>query len=253
LVPVNLEVDRFSISEVRERGITKKVENALCIQGMPGIANVGKTVINVMLKQNDAERISQIYFSDFPSHVSVDESGKVNALKSEIYFYYDEALRRDIFLLTGDAQPTSNVGMNVLSKYIAKTLHEMNVKIIIALGAMPVEKLNDKPRIFVTATSNTLLKEYGKLPNVEVLRSGIIIGMNGIVPCLASNLFNIDGMILLSETLSVLQKDLRASQALARILKEKLNLKIDLSAFSGGTGEEGKKIEKGTGQPKYIS
>lgn len=238
-VPFNLEVNKFNVLKVKNESlenILNGVEGAVCVQGMPGIANVGKAVVEFLIKCNNAKRVFQIYFSDFPSHVSVDDAGHVNALKSEVYFYRDERAGSNVFLLTGDAQPTSNIGVNVLSKHIANLLHELNVKLIVSLGAMPTEKLSARPRIFAAATSLELLKEYGDLPGVEILREGVVIGMNGLVPCIANSLYGINGLILLSETLGILEKDARASYALAKALRDRFKLNIDLEEFKDKNG-----------------
>ncbi len=235
----SLEVNKFAILKVMEKSLKdllRDVKEAICIQGMPGIANVGKVVVDFLIEYNNAKGILQVYFSDFPSHVSVDDAGRVKALKSEVYFYWDERAERNVFLLTGDAQPTSSIGVNVLSKNIANLLHELNVELVISLGAMPTDKLSGKYRVFVTATSADLLEEYGGLPGVEVLREGVVIGMNGLVPCFASNLHGIKGLILLSETLSVLERDARASYALARILWEKFKLNVNIEEFKNKNG-----------------
>ncbi|MEM1512428.1 MAG: PAC2 family protein [Candidatus Jordarchaeales archaeon] len=237
-VSLSLEVNKFAILKVKDESLKdslRDVREAVCVQGMPGIANVGKAVVDFLVEYNDARRVFQVYFSDFPSHVSVDDAGRVKALKSEVYFYRDERAGSNVFLLTGDAQPTSNIGVNVLSKHIASLLHELNVKLVVSLGAMPVERLSSKPRVFVTATSADLLEKYSGLP-VEVLREGVVIGMNGLVPCFASSLYGISGLILLSETLSVLERDARASYALARILRDNFKLNVNLKEFKNKNG-----------------
>ncbi|MBS7287263.1 MAG: PAC2 family protein [Candidatus Freyarchaeota archaeon] len=240
-VPFNLEVNKFNVLKVKDESlelesILNDVKGAVCVQGMPGIANVGKAVVEFLIEYNNAKRVFQIHFSDFPSHVSVDDAGHVNALKSEVYFYRDERAGGDFFLLTGDAQPTSNIGVNVLSKYIANLLHELNVKLVVSLGAMPTEKLSAKPRVFAAVTSIELLKKYGNLPGVEVLREGVVIGMNGLVPCIASSLYGINGLILLSETLGIFEKDARASYTLAKILRDSFKLNINLEEFKSKIG-----------------
>ncbi len=250
---VNFEVNRFAISKVeseRLKELLENVDSAICVQGMPGIANVGRSVVESLIKFNNAKKILQIYFSDFPSHVSVDSTGRVNILKSEIYFYWDERAERHVFLLTGDAQPTSNMGVNILSKYIAKVLYGLNVKFLIALGAMPTGK-SGKQRVFVTATAKSLLEEYEGLPEVEILREGVIIGMNGVVPCFASRLYRIDGVILLSETLSFLEEDDEASCALANLLQERLKLNVNLDYFKD-ENRSNKRVN-GSEQLGYIS
>lgn len=255
IVPLNMEVSRFNVLTVKNEplmeDVLKNVEGAVCVQGMPGIANVGKSVVDFLAESNGAAKVFQIYFSDFPSHVSVDDAGRIKALKSEIYLYWDKRAKRHVFLLTGDAQPTSNIGANILSKHIASLLHDLKVKVIVSLGAMPTERVKSKPRVFAAVTNVNLLREYSELlRGVEVLKNGVVIGMNGLVPCFASNLYGISGLIFLSETLSVLERDARASYALAELLYSKFMLNVDLESFRIRCGLTGFQSNE---QPIYLS
>lgn len=254
-LPLNMEVSKFNVltvkSELLMEDELKNVEKAICIQGMPGIANVGKGVVDFLIEHNSAVKVLQIYFSDFPSHVSVDDAGRVKALRSEIYLYWDKRADRHVFLLTGDVQPTSNIGANILSKHIASLLHDLKVKMILSLGAMPTDRVKSKPRIFAAATNANVLKEYGELlKGVEVLKSGVVIGMNGLIPCFANNLYGISGLIFLSETLSVLERDARASYVLAELLFNKFMLSVDLEAFRVRCGLASFQNNE---QPVYLS
>ncbi|MEM3587156.1 MAG: PAC2 family protein, partial [Candidatus Jordarchaeaceae archaeon] len=143
--------------------------------------------------------------------------------------YKDQSLKRDIILLTSDTQPTSNIGMNVLSKHIAKILKELGVTMIISLAAKPLPSPKRNPQVFVTATSKELRDSFSELENVNVFEEGTVVGMNGILPVICKNLYNIDGVILLSESCKMLNYDNAASHALLKVLKSKPGLNIDTS------------------------
>lgn len=240
----------------------KKLNKTLCVQGMPGIANAGKGALDLIRKQFQPKIIMEIYFSDFPSQVKVNSDGCLAVSKIELLHYKDISLRRDVLLLTSDTQPTSNIGMNVLSKYIANTLNDLGVTMIISLAAKPLTSLKRNPKVYVTATSKDLVESYSQLENVNVLKEGIVIGMNGIVPVISKSLYDIDGVILLSESCKMLNHDIAASYALLKVLSDKPGLKIDLSSLERETKLQwdtaGKITEKGTRskeekRPEYIS
>jgi proteasome assembly chaperone (PAC2) family protein len=229
---------------------------------MPGIANAGKGALDFIAKQFGAKRIMEIYFSDFPSHVKVNPDGCLDSSKIELLYYKDESLNRDIILITSDTQPTSNIGMNVLSKYIAKVLKDLGVTMIISLAARPLASPKRKPQVFVTATSKELVESFSQLENVNILKEGTVVGMNGIVPVICKSLYDIEGVILLSESCKMLNYDAAASYALVKVLRSKPGLNIDISILEHETKLQwettGKIIEKKiTGKeekkPEYIS
>jgi proteasome assembly chaperone (PAC2) family protein len=229
---------------------------------MPGIANVGKGALDFIAKQFEAKRIIEIYFSDFPSHVKVNSSGCLYPSKIELLHYRDKALKRDLILLTSDTQPASNIGMNVLSKYIAKVLKELGVTMVISLAAKPSTSPKRNPQVFVTATSKELVESFSQIENVNILNEGTVVGMNGIVPVICKSLYDIDGVILLSESCKILNYDVAASYALVKVLKYKLGLNIDISILEYETklqwGNTGRITEKEMNykeekKPDYIS
>ncbi len=258
-----IQEDKFNITTKRIEQIDpNKLSETLCIQGMPGIANAGKGALDFISKQFEAKRIMEIYFSDFPSQVKVNSDGCLAASKIELLHYRDKSLKRDIILLTSDTQPTSNIGMNVLSKYVANTLKDLGITMIISLAAKPLTSLKRNPKVYVSATSKELVESYSQLENVNVLKEGIVIGMNGIVPVISKSLYDIDGVILLSESCKMLNNDVAASYALVKVLNFKPGLNIDLSVLERETklqwDNAGKITEKGIKhreekRPEYIS
>jgi len=227
-----LQEDKFNITtKIFERIEPSKLIKTLCIQGMPGVANTGKGALDFIAKQSKAKKIMEIYFSDFPSQVKVNPDGCLDASKVELLYYRDELLKRDIILLTSDTQPTSNIGMNVLSKFIAKTLKSLGVTLVISLAAKPLTFIKRNPRVFVTATSKELVDSFSRLENVSVLKEGIVIGMNGMVPVVSKSLYDIEGVILLSESCKTLNHDVAASYALIKVLTSEPGLSIDVSSL----------------------
>lgn len=234
----------------------------LCIQGMPGIANAGKGALDFIAKQFEAKKIMEIYFSDFPSHVKVNPDGCLDFSKIELLHHREKSLKRDLVFLTSDTQPTSNIGMNVLSKYIAKVLRDLGVTMVIALAAKPLTTPKRNPQVFVTATSKELVESFSQLENVNILKEGTVVGMNGLVPVICKSSYNIDGVILLSESCKMLNYDATASYALVKVLRSKPSLNIDISTLEQETKLQwentGKIIEKGITykkdkKPEYIS
>lgn len=229
---------------------------------MPGVANAGKGALDFIAKQSEAKRIMEIYFSDFPSHVKVNPDGCLDSSKIELLYHRDKSLKRDLILLTSDTQPTSNIGMNVLSKYIAKVLKDLGVTMVISLAARPLASPKRNPQVFVTATSKELVESFSQLENVNILKEGTVVGMNGIVPVICKNLYDIDGVILLSESCKMLNYDAAASYALVKVLRSKPGINIDISVLeretklqwdNAGKITQKKVTYKEEKKPEYIS
>lgn len=211
----------------------KDFVNPVVILGMPGIADVGKFAIDTLIGQLDAQNYMDIIFDDYPAGAIVDDS-LLSAPKAEILYWKDPNEKRDIILITADAQSLTPKGIYKISNFLTEIIYNSGIKLIIALGAYPINsnKLNSKiPKIFVSSTNKELLGTYLESNNCERIQKGVIIGANGLIPTLAKARFNIDGLVLLAETdnIAVVNEDitdLKASITLLEMVKESFNLPI---------------------------
>lgn len=211
-----------------------KLRNPVCIQGMPGIALAGKTAVDFLINKTRATMIAEIYSADFPPNVKVTESGMLQVPACKIYVWRNPKTENDFIFLSGDWQPTSVIGMNMLSDFVARTVVRMGAQIVIALAASPVERPTLNPQVYVTGTSDQIISFVtSKVSNVKVLREGVITGMNGLVPIIASTLYGADGLIFLGEACHTidrfigLPKDPAASKALVDVICKLFDLDID--------------------------
>jgi len=208
--------------------------NPVVILGMPGIADVGKFAIDTLIGQLGAQNYMDIIFDDYPAGAIVDDS-LLSAPKAEILFWRDPQENRDILLITADAQSLTPKGIYKISNFLTEIIYNCGIKLIIALGAYPVNgnKLNNKiPRIFASSTSKELLSTFLEKNNCERIQKGVIIGANGLIPTLAKARFNTDGLVLLAETdnIAIVNEDitdLKASITLLERVKESFNLPIE--------------------------
>ena len=205
----------------------------ICILGMPGIADVGKFAIDSLIGQLDAKNLMDFIFDDYPAGAIVDDS-LLSAPKAEILFWKDPEQKRDIFLITADAQSLTPKGIYRISNFLAEIIYQCKVKLIIALGAYPVNsrKINTKiPKIYASSTNRELLNEFLAKTNCNKIQKGVIIGANGLIPTLAKAIFNLDGIVLLAETDNIAMvnediTDLKASITLLEMLKKSFTLPI---------------------------
>jgi proteasome assembly chaperone (PAC2) family protein len=205
----------------------------ICILGMPGIADVGKFALDSLIGQLDAQNLVDIIFNDYPAGAIVDDS-LLSAPKAEILYWKDPNELRDLILITADAQSLTPKGIYKISNFLTEVIYDYGIKLIIALGAYPVNsrKINTKlPKIYLSSTNKELLTHYLVESNCEKIQKGVIIGANGLIPTLAKARFNIDGLVFLAETDNVAMinediTDLKASITLLEMLKKSFTLPI---------------------------
>ncbi len=207
--------------------------NPIAFLGCPGIADVGKFAVDSLIGQLEAKNYMDIIFDEYPAGAIVDES-ILSAPKAEILFWKDPNKERDIILITADAQSLTPKGIYKISNFLTECLFQFGVKLVIALGAYPVNKqaINSRtPKIYVTSTSQELLSEFLVKDTFEKLQKGVIIGANGLIPTLARARFGIDGLVLLAETDNVAMinediTDLKASITLLEMVQKTFMLPV---------------------------
>ncbi len=207
--------------------------NPICMVGMPGIADVGKFAIDSLIGQLKAETWMDIIFDDYPAGAIVEDS-LLSAPKAEILIWRDPKKIRDILLITADAQSLTPKGIYKISNFLTEIIHNCGINLIVSLGAYPVSNrfINPKnPKVFATSTNRELLEKFLINSKFEKIQKGVIVGANGLIPTLAKARFNIDGLVLLSETDNAAMvnediTDLKASIILLDIVKKSFSLPI---------------------------
>lgn len=205
----------------------------ICILGMPGIADVGKFALDSLIGQLDAKNLIDIIFNDYPAGAIVDDS-MLSAPKAEILYWKDPNELRDIILITADAQSLTPKGIYKISNFLTEIIHKYGIKLIIALGAYPVNSRSittKLPKIYLSSTNRELLDHYLIENHCQKIQKGVIIGANGLIPTLAKARFNIDGLVFLAETdnMAMINEDitdLKASITLLEMLKKCFTLPI---------------------------
>jgi len=210
-----------------------ELNNCIAIIGMPGIADVAKFAVDSLIGQLSAINLMDVIFDEYPAGAIVDDS-LLSAPKAEILLWKDPKEARDIFLITADAQSLTPKGIYKISNFLSEIIAQYNIKLIVALGAYPVngKNINSKaPKIYTTSTNKDLLQGFLKNNQYERMQKGVIIGANGLIPTLAKARFNIDGLVFLAETdnVAILNEDitdLKASITLLEMLRESFTIPI---------------------------
>ena len=93
-----------------------KLRNAVFIEGLPGIGNVGKVVIDFIVDELKAEKIYEITSNTFPHSVFVNEENLVELPKIELF--YKRVDGHDLLLMGGDVQPIDEISSYEFSEKI---------------------------------------------------------------------------------------------------------------------------------------
>jgi proteasome assembly chaperone (PAC2) family protein len=209
------------------------LNNCIAIIGMPGIADVAKFAVDSLIGQLNAVNLMDVIFDDYPAGAIVDDS-LLSAPKAEILLWKDPHKLRDIILITADAQSLTPKGIYKISNFVAETIAKFKIKLILSLGAYPVngKNINSKsPKIYTTSTNKELLDDFLNKNQYEKMQKGVIIGANGLIPTLAKARFNVDGFVFLAETdnVAIINEDvtdLKASIKLLEMLRESFTIPI---------------------------
>lgn len=207
------------------------LKDPVAVMGLPGIGNVGRIAVDALVESLDATPILDFYSDDFPARVIVRD-GIAIFPKSSIYLYRaapDEP--HDLLLLTADHQPASGKGIFEYADFVVQEFKNLNVKEIYALAAYEqgysefFKTYPNPPRIFVSASSESLLDRIGLIEGTVPTKEGVITGANGFIPSWAATRHNLDGACFLGETLGLIKVDYRASREIMQKIASYLGLK----------------------------
>lgn len=210
-------IERFKVPPMGE---------PILIAGMPGIANVGKLAIDYLIYHLKAKKFLTYYSEHFPEW-AIPEAGSVGMLKLEWYHARPHGREKDFILISADAQAATPRGQYMLAGEMLDLAEGYKVKTVGTMAAYvlsPEEKR--QVEVVGTATTPALLKAMEKA-GVGILHGGVVVGMNGLLPALAS-LRGMEGFCLLGVTEGGLL-DPATSANVLKALSRMLSFTVDLT------------------------
>lgn len=205
-----------------------KLEDAILIEGLPGVGNVGKLAAEHLLDEIDGTKFAEIYSVYLPPQVLVGEDGVSQLVSNSLYYKKDVGEdKQDLIILTGDYQGMTPQGQYQLSDGILSKLKEFNGKMVFTLGGYGQGKMIEESRVLGAATSPELvekMKEIGVTFSKEHPSSGIV-GASGLLLGLGKRIYGIDGVCLMGET-SGYFVDPSAARSVLQILTKYLKEEI---------------------------
>ncbi len=201
-----------------------RLKRPVLIAGLPGIAQIGKLSVEYLTHKLGAKKFAELYSKHFPEWV-IREDGSVKTLKVDFFYCRPNGLKRDLVIATADAQAASPIGQYKLAGEILDVAKEHGADTVITMAAYVLSPEESKAKVVGAASGVETAKFLGK-HEVELLKSGMIVGMNGLLPGLAATR-GMRGFCLLGATRGGLL-DVRATEAVLRALSSVLGFKLDL-------------------------
>lgn len=206
------------------------LQNAVFIEGLPGVGNVGKLAADHLIEELGATKFGVVTSKYFPPQVLVMGDGTVRLVNNELYYWKAQSAdQRDLVLLIGDYQGLTADGQYVLVDTVLDLLEKLNVKTIYTLGGYGTGKMLEKPRVLGAATSREVVKDLKKRGVVfrKNEPGGGIVGASGLFLGLGMRR-GMDGICLMGETSGYLV-DPKSAQSVLEILSDILQVKVDFS------------------------
>ncbi len=203
----------------------------ILIEGLPGIANVGKISIDFIVDQRRAKKVADFFSFDLPHMVFVKEDNLV-ALPRLQLFHSKSAKHGDLLFLVGDVQPNNERSCYEFCSLIIDLAKELGVTQIITTGGIGLPKVPKNPKVYCTANDARLIKEFSQMPNVDANTHGVvgpIVGVTGLLVGLAAQ-HKIPAIALLAETFShPMYLGMKSARALLAVLNERFSFKLNMN------------------------
>ena len=220
-----------------------KVEpnNPILIEGLPGLGLVGKIAIRYLIKQSKAQKFAYLYSPHFPYFVLVNKKGSVRLLRGSFYYWKNTEGKNDLLLFTGDSQSQTIEGQYEIADRMLDFAKKHNVQTIVTIGGYRVET-NEKPKVFVAATSPEILSEATKAGAVISESGSPIVGTAGLILGLA-RFKKIQALCLLGETRGYLPDPMSARSVL-EVLKSMFGFDLNLAGLDADIAKAEKMVSR---------
>jgi uncharacterized protein len=221
-----------------------KLHSPILIAGLPDSGRVAKIVLDHLIKTLKAVPLGYLFSDYLPPRVLLKPDGTPELMKHEFYYWINtDQESHDLILYTGDAQPILPEGAFRLSEAVVNLAEQLGVDTLVTVGAFITGRISDSPKVYGAASGIDLVKELQSL-DVQIIDSGAVTWMNGLIPGLAK-VRNLKGLFLSGET-SGFMVDPRAAMIILRVLVKKLGLQIEMKELEAQAKELDDALKKGT-------
>lgn len=212
--------------KIEEYSRVPKLKKAVVLEGLPGIANVGKIAVDYLARSLKSKKFLSITSDYFPAVAYITEKSSIG--RAKVDFSYARVKKRDFIFITGNSQPSSEPYSYIFARLILKWLDEHDVNTLITTGGIGLIYLPQNPKVYCVTNKRHLAKEFekhGANPNAYGV-VGSIAGVTGLLISLADE-FKLDAASLLAETLAnPFYVGVSSAKPIVEILNNQYNLGI---------------------------
>jgi len=218
---------------------TTGLKDPLLVVGLPGIANVGKIVVDFMGESKKAERTAQFHSHAMPHAVFVNEHHLIEMPRIELWLIRGT---RDILLLVGDTQPIDERSCHEFCEAALSHCQSLGCSEVISIGGIALRKIPRRPKLFVTGTGKKYVEAFAQGTPCDHKLYGIvgpIIGITGLIVAHAGAKRMRNACILAETYGHPMYLGIPGAREILKVLDKKYKLKLDLSSLD----EEIKQME----------
>jgi uncharacterized protein (TIGR00162 family) len=217
----------WTIEYATQKPVLKK---PVLVEGMPGIGNTGKIVVDFVIDKLKAKKLFSMYSYDFPHSVFVNNKNLVELPTIEMY--YKKRDEGDLLLLVGDVQPIDERSCYEFCEVVLKEVKSYGVSEIVTLGGIGLPTPPISPKVYITGNDQKLIDKYRKGTLVNNKLYGVvgpIVGVSGLLLGIGQR-HKVPAVSLLAETFGhPMYIGLKGAKEILKVLKKKLNLKLDMN------------------------
>ncbi|MGV8162563.1 MAG: PAC2 family protein [Candidatus Nanoarchaeia archaeon] len=205
----------------------KKIKSPVLIEGLPGIGNVGKIVVDYIIEEVKAEKIMEFFAYSLPNSVFVNEDNLVTLPRIELF--YKKIDGQDYLFLAGDVQPATEEGSYSFTELILDIMKKYGCKEIITLGGIGLAEIPQKPEVYCASNDLKFIDKFIKAGAKKEVYGvvGPIMGVSGLLVGLATKK-KIKATAILAETLGhPMYLGLLGAKASLTILSKAYKIKIN--------------------------
>jgi len=207
------------------------LHDAILIEGLPGIGNVGKVAADFLVDELKAEKLLRFDSHSLPNSVFVNEENLVELPMIELYYKKRGKKLKDLLILVGDVQPVDEVASYEFSHKVLEIAKQLHCSEIITLGGIGLPNIPKEPKVYCTGNTKDIVKRYKKDTNVNDNLYGVvgpIVGVSGLLVGLPDK-NDTQSIALLAETLGhPMYLGIKGAREILKVLNKKLLLKINL-------------------------
>lgn len=209
----------------------------VAIEGLPGVGNVGKIVVDHILAEAESTLVRRLFSEHFPPQVTLDADGTATLPMTEIHAVELDDIQ--LLLITGDHQAVTAVGHYRITAAILDILETFDVAEVYAIGGMPTGETVEEHAV-VGAVSDADLREPLEATGVEFREgepAGGVVGISGLLLGLGGQR-DLPVSCLMGET-SGYVVDPNSASAVLSVIEERLGFEFSHDRLE----EQAEKIE----------